>query len=255
MSKSLSAGFDTKRKHSRISPATEDKLLTLFNRTLFSGSNCTSSSDTIEVTTQQLARANRIIRSMPACKAKYALTSLAGVMNDKLAFEKRRLSTIEGGSLAHATTLADVVRRHWHDVALDPNLITDITAFTEARFGFSEHLVSGNDANEWLRLREDAGCASLSDARKEVNEALLQLKQIKVSAHYYTLCEVLCRLLQQFERDAHYWQGQLSKAASTGEYSGVAGLAVSWLGMDDPVVKMVRLNYPEFFRRACLGSA
>lgn len=242
---SLSAGFATKLHHKKISKITEGKLQTLFNRTLRSDGQRVSTPERVDSTTRELSKASKYVQVMPEGPAKSSLLQLISAMNVELS-EEIRLSSPAQNSPANLT---DFIRQYWHKLELDESMINEICAFVEVRFGYADLFKSESDAREWTRLRKSAECASLSDAKRELECALVELSRIRYSPVYTPLCNVLCTLKGQIERDISKWHKVLEGQLAEGKPSHLAQLAVSCLGKVDPTVQMVRINHPDFIRQ------
>ncbi len=241
----LSQAFATKLHHKKISTITEGKLQTLFNTTLRSDGQRASTPERIDSTTRELSKASDYVHVMPECTAKNSLLQLIKAMNVELS-EEIRLSSPAPNSPANLT---DFIRQYWDKPELDAGMINEIRAFMEVRFGYAELFKSESDAREWTRLRRSAECASLSDAVRELKCALAELNRIRYRPAYIPLCNVLCTLKAQIERDIPKWQKVLEQQLAEGKPSHVAQLATSCLGKDDPTVQMVRINHPGFIRQ------
>lgn len=241
----LSQAFATKLHHQKISTITEGKLQTLFNSTLRSDGQRASTPARIDSTTRELSKASDYVHVMPECPAKTSLFQLINAMNVELR-EEIRLSS---PAPINPTNLSDFIRQYWRKPELDESMIDEIRAFVEARFGYAELFKSESDAREWTRLRRSAGCASLSDANRELERAIVELNRIRYSPVCVPLRNVLCTLKGQIERDIPKWQKVLKEQLAEGNPSHWAQLAVSCLGQDDPTVRMVRSNHPGFIRQ------
>ncbi len=242
---SLSAGFATKLQHKKISTITVEKLETLFNTTLRSHGQRASTPERIDSTTRELSKASMYVQVMPECTAKSSLLQLINAMNVQLR-EEIRLSSPAQNSPA---SLTDFIRQYWDKPELDEMMINEIRAYVEVRFGYADLFISKDDAREWTRLRRSAECASLSDARRELECALVELSRIRCSPVCIPLRNVLCTLKGQVERDIPEWQKVLEEQLADGKPSHLAQLAASCLGKNDPVVQMVRINHPGFIRQ------